>query len=65
LLNLDALDAGWAGISLGAAINFMSLIYVRHCVLLSYWISWSRRYTFVKVKRQVLTLLLRILIYSG
>jgi ABC-type multidrug transport system fused ATPase/permease subunit len=29
LLNLDTLDAGWAGISLGAAINFMSLIYVR------------------------------------
>ncbi|KAK3818725.1 MAG: P-loop containing nucleoside triphosphate hydrolase protein [Benniella sp.] len=27
LLNLDDLDAGWAGISLGAAINFMSLIY--------------------------------------
>ncbi|KAG0234216.1 hypothetical protein BGX31_004638 [Mortierella sp. GBA43] len=27
LFNLDTLDSGWAGISLGSAINFMSLIY--------------------------------------
>ncbi|KAF9940341.1 hypothetical protein BGZ65_007307 [Modicella reniformis] len=27
IFNLDTLDAGWAGISLGSAINFMSLIY--------------------------------------
>ncbi|KAI8595921.1 P-loop containing nucleoside triphosphate hydrolase protein [Dissophora ornata] len=27
LINLDDLDAGWAGISLGSAINFMGLIY--------------------------------------
>ncbi|KAG0291146.1 hypothetical protein BGZ98_003124, partial [Dissophora globulifera] len=27
LFNLDSLDAGWAGISLGSAMNFMGLIY--------------------------------------